>query len=123
MFDHIEPDRRTYVVLLSHDSRFEIPVFHAVRGKPVRYLGAMGSRRTHGMRVERLKSEGWTDDEIATIHGPIGLDLKGKTPAETAIAILAEVVQVRDTAQARLCRFAEAMPQSTRLSRVTHGRH
>ncbi len=95
VFDHIVPDRRTYVVLLSHDSRFEIPVFDAVHGKPVRYLGAMGSRRTHGLRVERLKDDGWTDDEIATIHGPIGLDLKGRTPGETAVAILAEIVQVR----------------------------
>lgn len=95
VFDHIDADRRTYVVLLSHDSRFEIPVFRAVHGKPIRYLGAMGSRRTHGMRVDRLASEGWTDDQISTIHGPIGLDLKGTTPAETAIAILAEIVQVR----------------------------
>jgi xanthine dehydrogenase accessory factor len=95
VFDHIEADRRTYVVLLSHDSRFEIPVFDAVHGKPIRYLGAMGSRRTHGLRVDRLAAEGWSDDEIATIHGPIGLDLKGKTPAETAVAILAEVLQVR----------------------------
>ena len=95
VFDHIEADRRVYVVLLSHDSRFEIPVFDAVHGKPIRYLGAMGSRRTHGLRVERLKAEGWSDVELATIHGPIGLDLKGQSPAETAIAILAEIVQVR----------------------------
>ncbi len=95
VFDHVIPDRRTYVVLLSHDSRFEIPVFKAVHGKPIRYLGAMGSRRTHGMRVDRLKDEGWTAEEIDAIHGPIGLDLKAKAPAETAIAILAEIVQVR----------------------------
>ena len=95
VFDHIEPDRRTYVVMLSHDARFEIPVFHAVHRKPIRYLGAMGSRRTHRMRVERLMDEGWTQDEVDAIHGPIGLDLKGKTPAETAVAILAEVIQVR----------------------------
>lgn len=95
VFDHIAPDRRTYVVLLSHDSRFEIPVFDAVHGEPIRYLGAMGSRRTHGMRVERLKEEGWSDEEIGEIHGPIGLDLKAKSPAETAVAILAEVIQVR----------------------------
>jgi xanthine dehydrogenase accessory factor len=95
VFDHIDADRRTYVVLLSHDSRFEIPVFQAVHGKPIRYLGAMGSRRTHGLRVDRLSAEGWSDTQISTIHGPIGLDLKGTTPAETAIAILAEVVQVR----------------------------
>jgi xanthine dehydrogenase accessory factor len=95
VFDHVTPDRRTYVVLLSHDSRFEVPVLHAVRGTPIRYLGAMGSRRTHRMRVDRLKSEGWTDDEVESIHGPIGLDLKGSSPAETAIAILAEIIQVR----------------------------
>jgi xanthine dehydrogenase accessory factor len=95
VFDHIAPDRRTYVVLLSHDSRFEIPVFDAVHGRPIIYLGAMGSRRTHRLRVDRLEAEGWTAEEIDTIHGPIGLDLKGKSPAETAIAILAEVVQVR----------------------------
>ncbi len=95
VFDHIAPDRRTYVVLLSHDSRFEIPVFEAVHEKPIRYLGAMGSRRTHGLRVERLRTEGWTAEQIDTIHGPIGLDLKGRSPAETAVAILAEVIQVR----------------------------
>ncbi|NHZ70222.1 MAG: xanthine dehydrogenase [Proteobacteria bacterium] len=95
VFDHITPDRRTYVVLLSHDSRFEIPVFAAVHGVPLRYLGAMGSRRTHAMRVERLKQEGWSDEETSAIHGPIGLDLKSKSPAETAVAILAEIIQVR----------------------------
>jgi xanthine dehydrogenase accessory factor len=95
VFDRITPDRRTYVVLLSHDSRFEIPVFKAVHGKPIRYLGAMGSRRTHAMRVDRLSAEGWTAEEIDSIYGPIGLDLKGKLPAETAVAILAEIVQVR----------------------------
>jgi xanthine dehydrogenase accessory factor len=95
VFDRITPDRRTYVVLLSHDSRFEIPVFNAVYGKPIRYLGAMGSRRTHAMRVDRLGVEGWTAEEIDSIYGPIGLDLKGKSPAETAVAILAEIVQVR----------------------------
>jgi xanthine dehydrogenase accessory factor len=47
------------------------------------------------MRVERLVAEGWSDAQVATIHGPIGLDLKGTTPAETAVAILAEIVQVR----------------------------
>ncbi len=95
VFESVAPDRRTYVVLLSHDLRFEEPVFREVHRKPIRYLGAMGSRRTHTMRVERLTAEGWTDDEIAAIHGPIGLDLKAKAPAETAIAILAEIIQVR----------------------------
>lgn len=95
VFDRIAPDRRMYVVLLSHDSRFEIPVFNAVHGQPIRYLGAMGSRRTHALRVDRLSAEGWSAEEIDSIYGPIGLDLKGKSPAETAVAILAEIVQVR----------------------------
>ena len=95
VFERYTPDHRTYVVLLSHDARFEVPVFAEVHGKSLRYLGAMGSRRTHGLRVDRLRAEGWTDEEISEIHGPIGLDLKAKSPAETAIAILAEVIQVR----------------------------
>ncbi len=95
VFDHIDLDRRTYVVLLSHDERFEVPVLAAVHGAPIRYLGAMGSRRTHRLRVERLHAQGWTEEETDAIHGPIGLDLKGPTPAETAVAIVGEIIQVR----------------------------
>ena len=95
VFDHIDVDQRTYVVLLSHDSRFEIPVLNAVHRSSARYVGAMGSRRTHRMRVDRLLADGWTQDEVDQIHGPIGLDLKAQTPAETAISILAEIVRVR----------------------------
>ncbi|MGI9584124.1 MAG: XdhC family protein [Acidimicrobiia bacterium] len=95
VFDHVTPDRRTYVVLLSHDVRFEVPVLHAIRNTPIRYIGAMGSRRTHNLRIERLMGEGWSEEEVAAIHGPIGLDLKGSTPAETAVAILGEIIQVR----------------------------
>ena len=95
VFDHVELDQRTYVVLLSHDARFEVPVLSAVHGAQIRYLGAMGSRRTHRMRVERLHADGWAESETDAIHGPIGLDLKGQTPAETAIAIMGEIIQVR----------------------------
>ena len=95
VFERLELDRRTYVVMLSHDSRFEDPVFRAVRTAPVRYVGALGSRRTHGMRLERLRSEGWTDDELARIHAPIGIDIGAEQPAEVAVSILAEMVRVR----------------------------
>ena len=95
VFEQVPLDSRTYIALLSHDPRFEDPVFAVVRGSSVRYLGAMGSRRTHRQRVERLQASGWSPEETGRIHGPIGLDIGAETAEETALAILAEIVQVR----------------------------
>ncbi len=95
VFAEYTPDARTYVVLLSHDPRFEDPVFSEVKETPIRYLGAMGSWRTHQARVERLRATGWTDEELEQVHAPIGLDIGAETPAEVALSIMAEIVEAR----------------------------
>ncbi|WP_372594175.1 XdhC family protein [Actinotalea sp.] len=88
-------DSRTVICSLSHDPKFEIPLLvEALRG-PAAYVGALGSRRTTRARVERLLEEGLTQEEIARLHAPIGLDLGGATPQETAISIAAEIVASR----------------------------
>ncbi|MEK9796956.1 MAG: XdhC family protein [Alphaproteobacteria bacterium] len=87
-------DNRTAVVTLTHDPKLDDPALHIALRSDAFYIGSLGSRRTHGARVERLTEEGYSEDEIARIHAPIGLNIKAKSPAEIAISIMAQITQV-----------------------------
>ena len=91
--DELTP--RDAVCVLTHDHKFDVPAIVAALATEVGYLGAMGSRRTHAERVERLREAGVDDAGLARLHGPIGLDLGARTPEETAVAICAEIIAER----------------------------
>jgi len=90
-----EVDSRTVIAVLTHDPKFDVPAIKEALKTKAGYIGAMGSRRTHEDRLVRLKEAGLTDDELARVHSPIGLDLGARTPEETAISIAAEIIQDR----------------------------
>jgi xanthine dehydrogenase accessory factor len=85
-------DARTVITVLTHDPKFDVPLLEVALRLPV---GAMGSRRTHEDRLERLREAGVDEKEIARLSSPIGLDLGARTPEETAISIAAEIVAAR----------------------------
>jgi xanthine dehydrogenase accessory factor len=94
-FSRIGLDASCFVCVLSHDPKFDQPAVELALRSPARYIGAIGSRATQAARREGLLAAGFTADQIARVHGPIGLDLGGRQPAETALAILAEMTAVR----------------------------
>lgn len=86
-------DRYTALVALSHDPKIDdVPLAEALRTACF-YIGALGGKKTHAARTDRLASEGFTPDALSAIHAPIGLDIGASTPAEIAVAILGEVIQ------------------------------
>lgn len=88
------PDARTAVVTLTHDPKLDDPALAAALRSPAFYVGALGSRRTHAARCARLREMGLSDDDLARVHGPVGLALGAQTPAEIAVSIVAEVIGV-----------------------------
>ncbi len=88
-------DSSTYVAILTHDPKFDIPALKALSTTQPRYIGSMGSRETRKQHFADLRAAGVTDEFLATVHGPIGLDIGVHTPEEMALAIIAEVVAVR----------------------------
>lgn len=88
-------DTRTAVVTLSHDPKLDDPALLVALGSPAFYVGALGSRRTHGKRLERLRAEGVSEAQLRRIRAPVGLAIEAVTPGEIAVSILAEITSVR----------------------------
>jgi len=88
------PDARTAIVTLTHDPKLDDPAIRVALRSRAFYLGCLGSKRTHAKRVERLLAEGFSADEVARIHAPVGLDIGAKSPAEIAVSIMAQITQV-----------------------------
>jgi len=86
-------DTHTAVITLSHDPKIDTPALAVALKSDVFYIGALGSKKTHAKRVAELQGQGFTDTDIARIHGPIGLDIGAKTPAEIAVSIMAEITE------------------------------
>ena len=103
-------DRRTALCVLTHDPKFDVPLLQVALRTDAGYIGAMGSRRTHFDRLSRLRAAGVTEDELARLTSPTGLDLGARTPEETAISIAAEIIASRSAASAR--------PLSTTTGRI-----
>ena len=89
--EDLKPDARTAVVTLSHDPKLDDPALLAALASDAFYIGSLGSRRTHAKRLERLKQAGVDEETMKRIHAPVGLDIGAETPAEIALAALAEI--------------------------------
>jgi xanthine dehydrogenase accessory factor len=89
------PDAGTYVAILAHDEKFDDPTLLRALPSPARYVGAIGSKKTQVKRRERLLAAGLAPEHVARLHGPIGLDIGARTPAEIAVSILAEMIAAR----------------------------
>jgi xanthine dehydrogenase accessory factor len=102
LVDQMAADRSSYAVSLLHEARFESELLPALLRSPVGYIGALGSKRTHAARIDRLESEGFSNEDIARIHGPVGLGIGAVTPEEIAVSIVAQLVSIRRMSLASL---------------------
>lgn len=92
----LRPDRHTAIVTLTHDAKPDDMALDLALKSGVFYIGALGSRKTHAGRCVRLKEKGWDENDLASIHAPIGLDIGSATPAEIAVSILAQVIEKKN---------------------------
>jgi xanthine dehydrogenase accessory factor len=89
-------DNSSYVVILTHDPKFDLPTLKALAQRKARYVGAMGSRETRRQHMEQLRDEGVPEAFLGSVYGPVGLDLGARSTEEVALAIMAEIVAVRN---------------------------
>lgn len=94
-YDQLRIGSNTWIAILSHDPKFDEPAILGALKTDARYIGAVGSRKTNADRRERLRESGVSDADLTRLHGPIGLNIGGKTPEEMAISILAEMIAIR----------------------------
>lgn len=87
-------DESTYIVVLTHDEKIDNPALAVALTSPARYVGALGSKKTHARRVAALQEAGVTEEQIARIHAPIGLNIGARRPEEIAVSIIAEIIAV-----------------------------
>jgi len=92
--ERLKPDRASAIVALTHDPKIDDPALIAALRSDAFYIGALGSRRTHAKRLERLAAEGFGENELSRIHGPIGLNIGAVSQAEIAVSILGEITSV-----------------------------
>jgi xanthine dehydrogenase accessory factor len=92
--ERLKPDHRSAVVTLTHDPKLDDPALAVALRSECFYIGALGSKRTHAARCQRLVEMGFTAAELARIHGPIGLPIGAVSPAEIAVSILGQMTQI-----------------------------
>lgn len=95
VFARVDMPATASLVTLSHDEKFDMPALEAALAADIRYVGALGSRATQARRRGELALRGVAEEQLDSIHGPVGLDLGGREPAEIAVAVLAELVAAR----------------------------
>ncbi len=89
----LAPDARTAIVTLTHDPKIDDPALEVALASSAFYVGALGSKKTHGARLERLRRAGFDDDALRRIDGPVGLPIGARSPAEIAVSIMAQMTE------------------------------
>jgi xanthine dehydrogenase accessory factor len=90
----VDVDERTVICVLTHDPKFDVPLLEVALQTPAAYIGVMDSRRTNEARLAQLRERGVTEDQLARLSSPIGLDIGARSPEETAVSIAAEIIAV-----------------------------